>query len=1178
MRNMSYNTADTDDSASDEFRLLIPERWVESAVEKVAPECTRERLSDMNAQVDAQVQQEPSPRIVALSLSVFPNARNFEALAQELGETVDGMLDRVAADLRNGLCVLETPFRTKEGSPKIRVTATRWTIVIRPQLAENSRRTLAVVENVATQDIPTRQPMFRPSRVEFCPVWDERTCDPAEIATSYRNGLEELRRHNDSVRDLRDRMSALWERRNNLRAESIASLRRSLPDQAVRVRADLHAQVRRQYSALRVMMDLLYRRSQHERVAVAGTVDSESVARERNDRVVIAVDYSIYSPVLSEDALIEITPPDGSIVRARIQEVISPPKKPILLITDLEWSSTPWSQGTEITVAYVPRFGMWAHQKAIDALLQEDVHGAWPDLARLLCCPDTLAAFDIAQPSRFFCDLDEDRPSLNEKQRQAVAGALSTPHAFCIQGPPGTGKTTVICEIVEQLIAQGERILLVAPTHVAVDEVLRRIGARPGVRPLRLSWDSSRVAEDVQMYTPPRLIDPFLSHLREPKSSRSSQWDAECEQIADVLRLIDHLHEQEAAVAAGEDAAAQASRLLENATLDKDRKEPNLRNTLQGLSARRPQAQSELEERRHAFAEAEQQEAVARQASAWWQKAVSVVGIGTLAEHARRVRTRRRQMQQAQSALSDVHTQYQAATDTLDSLNAAVREAAARQAEASTALAGARAVRAEALLACQASTLLRERYDADGQTLPDANRIVAELQSRMERLRKYKHLETRFFEIIAEADAKDGDRESLRKDLLAVTNLFCCTTTGVAGSPELKDLAFDTLILDEASRVTDSEFLIAATKAKRWILVGDEHQLPPYVEQGDEHFLHALSAIHASDSTGSDLDASVDALAHLWEEDEELHQFRRDSVIQVADRIRQDQWKAVYADPYTDGVSFLRRDADDPTKELLRSMREHLVHSLFERIVSTCSPSMRVQLVEQRRMIEPIAALVRDPIYNCHYRSPDADDLARCGVTPLITPTFPCPVTFLDTSLLGTRARDKLLRNSFVNETEARWIVQACTTMDRELADAGAGVVTVSILSFYKAQARLIRDRLGLNRPGGRSRFTRLRFAVIDAIDRIQGQESDVVFLSFCRTGGRTVGPRFGQWLQDTRRLNVACTRAHRAIVFVGQKDLLGRLCHNEPAIGFYRHLNELFTSTTDVMQVVSQFGGRDMR
>lgn len=72
------------------------------------------------------------------------------------------------------------------------------------------------------------------------------------------------------------------------------------------------------------------------------------------------------------------------------------------------------------------------------------------------------------------------------RQQQAKDLALSTPDLALIHGPPGTGKTTVICGIVEELVKRGQRVLLVAPTHVALDNVLERVGDRAGVTAIRL--------------------------------------------------------------------------------------------------------------------------------------------------------------------------------------------------------------------------------------------------------------------------------------------------------------------------------------------------------------------------------------------------------------------------------------------------------------------------------------------------------------------------------------------------------------------------------------------------------------------------------------------------------------------------------------------------------------------
>lgn len=60
------------------------------------------------------------------------------------------------------------------------------------------------------------------------------------------------------------------------------------------------------------------------------------------------------------------------------------------------------------------------------------------------------------------------------KQIEAVRKGVGNQNILLIQGPPGTGKTTVIAEIVEQLINKGEKILIASQGHVAVDNVLEK--------------------------------------------------------------------------------------------------------------------------------------------------------------------------------------------------------------------------------------------------------------------------------------------------------------------------------------------------------------------------------------------------------------------------------------------------------------------------------------------------------------------------------------------------------------------------------------------------------------------------------------------------------------------------------------------------------------------------------
>jgi serine/threonine protein kinase len=57
------------------------------------------------------------------------------------------------------------------------------------------------------------------------------------------------------------------------------------------------------------------------------------------------------------------------------------------------------------------------------------------------------------------------------------------------------------------------------------------------------------------------------------------------------------------------------------------------------------------------------------------------------------------------------------------------------------------------------------------------------------------------------------------------------TCIGIAGLPPIRATTFDLCIVDEASKATATETLVPMVLAKRWVLVGDVKQLPPYVEQ-----------------------------------------------------------------------------------------------------------------------------------------------------------------------------------------------------------------------------------------------------------------------------------------------------------------------------------------------------------
>lgn len=110
--------------------------------------------------------------------------------------------------------------------------------------------------------------------------------------------------------------------------------------------------------------------------------------------------------------------------------------------------------------------------------------------------------------------LDENRSGI-ATQRKFVQQALATPDFAILEGPPGSGKTTVILELICQLIAAGQRILLCGSTHVAIDNVLERLHETHDntpsllqqltILPVRIG-DENRINEDVKEFQIDKLM------------------------------------------------------------------------------------------------------------------------------------------------------------------------------------------------------------------------------------------------------------------------------------------------------------------------------------------------------------------------------------------------------------------------------------------------------------------------------------------------------------------------------------------------------------------------------------------------------------------------------------------------------------------------------------------------
>lgn len=109
---------------------------------------------------------------------------------------------------------------------------------------------------------------------------------------------------------------------------------------------------------------------------------------------------------------------------------------------------------------------------------------------------------------------------LNTSQVQAIEFALSAEDVAIIHGPPGTGKTTTLVELIRQITQKGGRVLAVASSNLAVDNLLERLIAA-GENAIRLGHPA-RVTPEAREHT----LDLLVEHHPDVKIAQKLTRDA----------------------------------------------------------------------------------------------------------------------------------------------------------------------------------------------------------------------------------------------------------------------------------------------------------------------------------------------------------------------------------------------------------------------------------------------------------------------------------------------------------------------------------------------------------------------------------------------------------------------------------------------------------------------------
>ena len=214
-----------------------------------------------------------------------------------------------------------------------------------------------------------------------------------------------------------------------------------------------------------------------------------------------------------------------------------------------------------------------------------------------------------------------------------------------------------------------------------------------------------------------------------------------------------------------------------------------------------------------------------------------------------------------------------------------------------------------------------------------------------------------------------------------------------------------------------------------------------------------------------------------------------------------------------------------PTIKSNEAARNGLSNTLLEKTVNL-HPESVVLLNEQYRMNKDIMGYSSQVFYKNALK-------AHQSVADHLLFTGDEPIQFIDTA--GCSFDEKLDGTSTTNPDEAAFLVKHLTHLVGNLSAISTidAFPSIAIVSPYKQQVQILN---GLVQENEILIPYRHKIAV-NTIDSFQGQERDVVYISLTRSNGDgSIG-----FLSDTRRMNVAMTRARKKLVVIGDSATLSK-------------------------------------
>ncbi len=212
-----------------------------------------------------------------------------------------------------------------------------------------------------------------------------------------------------------------------------------------------------------------------------------------------------------------------------------------------------------------------------------------------------------------------------------------------------------------------------------------------------------------------------------------------------------------------------------------------------------------------------------------------------------------------------------------------------------------------------------------------------------------------------------------------------------------------------------------------------------------------------------------------------------------------------------------------PTIKSFDAGRSGLEETLFEKIAKR--QKVDTMLTEQYRMNEKIMGFSSAEFYKEKLTANEKNKTWKLMEDDE-------PITFIDTAGCGFAEHSEKESKSTANKDEA---MLTCTVLQTILSSFAKDIqdeCSIGIITPYKAQLHLLRELILDDAP---EIFSNIDISV-NTVDAFQGQERDVIIISLVRSNDKgEIG-----FLKDTRRMNVAMTRAKKKLIVIGDSATIG--------------------------------------